>query len=59
MKRYLAETPFSLSEKVLVTTDTIIYAEQNLQMAHIYSSSTKKYIGKIAWSKFEALVKEV
>lgn len=59
MKRYLATAPFSLSEKVLITSDTIIYAEPVLQMMHVYSSTTKKYIGKIGTSKFETLAKEV
>lgn len=59
MKRYLATTPFSVSEKVLITTDTIIYAEPVLLMTHIYSSTTKKYIGKISTERFNTLVQEV
>jgi hypothetical protein len=59
MKKYLVLLPFSLSEKYLIMIDDIIFAESVRQMTHIYSSKTKRYVGKVSTKIFVDLVMEI
>lgn len=53
MEKYEITKPFSLLEKVLVIPGDTVYAEQKLQMIHVYSPKTRKLLGKATIEQFK------
>lgn len=52
MKKYEIKKAFSVLEKVLLIPGDEVYAEQKLMMMNIYSSKTRKLVGKVSIELF-------
>lgn len=52
MNEYIVLQPFSLAEKVVVVRGDLIYGELVRKMYHVYSSKTKRYLGKVSEQLF-------